>query len=173
MRTPFFSPRVVGVCALLTLSGCSESAPPADDATPEAVQPARAATASSDGALPHPCTLLTGADAEEVLGPGANTTRNSDSSCLLRSATGSSEIGVKIEPLDLDVWDGGNTMIAMDSEARKVPDIGDGGYTFGGGNIVFAEGPAEVKIIMSLYVGSSPAFDVARVVARKVAAGLQ
>jgi hypothetical protein len=107
-----------------------------------------------------------------VLGPGARTIRNSDSSCLLRSATSSSEIGVKIEELDLDAWDGGDAMMAMDSLARKVPDIGDGGYTFMGGSIVFAKGHAQVKIIMSLYGGSPPAFETAQVVARKVAAGL-
>jgi hypothetical protein len=39
----------------------------------------RPAATSSPAALPHPCTLLTVKDAEEVLGPGAQVTRGSES----------------------------------------------------------------------------------------------
>jgi hypothetical protein len=159
----------------LALGACSKAAPRAPEsagAAEAAATPAVAATAAAAAPLPHPCTLLTAADVEEVLGAGASLTRDSESTCLLRSATADSQIGVKMAELDRDTWDGGEMMMTMDKDAKKLTDIGEGAYTYMGGNVVFAKGHAEVTVVMSLYKGSLPALDAAQIIAKKVAAAL-
>lgn len=160
-------------CVLVIGSGaCSKSAPPASDTTQAASTPAQPPAGLSSAALPHPCTLLTATDAEEVLGPGAQVTRDSESACSLKSAKADSEIEVKIEELDRNTWDGGETMMKFDKSAKKVTGIGESGYTFMGGSIVFAKGRAEVTVIMSVYKGPMPTFEAAQIIAKKVAGAL-
>ena len=109
-----------------------------------------------------------------MLGPGATLVRDSEDTCDL---AGRNEFGlgptfsVKIAELP-DTWDGGDTMMAMDKDAKKLPDIGDGGYTYMGGSIVFKKGNAEVSVITSNDKGALSKFDAARLVAARVAAGM-
>jgi hypothetical protein len=164
---------IVLTCVLVIGAvGCSKSSPPASDATQAASTPAQAAATSSPAALPHACTLLTVKDAEDVLGPGAQVTRGSESTCALKDARSDSEIHVTIEELDRNTWDGGETMMTMDKDAKKVTGIGEGGYTYMGGNIVFAKGRAQVTVIVSAYQGPKPKFEAAEFIAKKVAGAL-
>ena len=164
---------IVLTCVLVIgVAGCSRSAPPASDTTQAGSTPAQPAATSSPAALPHACTLLTVKDAEEVLGPGAQVTRGSESTCALKNARSDSEIHVTIEELDRNTWDGGEMMMRMDKEAKKVTGIGDGGYSYMGGSIVFAKGRAQVTVIVSTYNGPTPKFEAAQIIAAKVAGAL-
>lgn len=171
--------RSLAVFAVTCLAGfnlvaCSKPAPPSGGAAepgsaPPAAQPA---AASESKALPHACDLLTVKDAEAVFGQGAKLVRDSEDTCDLATPNPvGPTLSVKIEELS-DTWDGGETMMAMDKEARKLPDIGEGGYTYMGGSIVFKKGHAEVSVITSNYRGSLSRFDAARLIAMKVAAAM-
>jgi hypothetical protein len=160
--------------AVFNLVACSKPAPPAGGATESgsAAPVAQPAAAPASKALPHACDLLTAKDAEAVFGQGAKLVRDSVDTCDLATANPvGPSISVKIEELS-DTWDGGETMMAMDKDARKVPDVGEGGYTFMGGSIVFKKGHAEVSVITSNYRGSLSKFDAARLIATKVAAAM-
>ena len=158
----------------LSLVACSKPAPPAGGAAESgsAATATQPAAAPASKALPHACDLLTVKDAEAVFGQGAKLVRDSEDTCDLATPN---EIGpsisVKIEELS-DTWDGGETMMTMDKEARKLPDIGEGGYTYMGGSIVFKKGKAEVSVITSNYRGPLSKLDAARLVATKVAAAM-
>jgi hypothetical protein len=157
--------------AVISLVACSKPAPTSGAAGEPAAAPAaeQAATTSSK-ALPHACDLLTAKDAEAVLGAGASVKRDSEDTCdLVTPNPVGPTLSIKIEELT-DTWDGGDTMIAMDKQARKLPDIGDGGYTFMGGSIVFKKGKAEVSVITSNYRGPLSQFDAAKLIAAQVAA---
>ena len=158
-----------------SLVACSKPAPPSGGAAAEsgsAAPAAQPAAAPASKAIPHACDLLTVKDAEAIFGQGAKLVRDSEDTCdLATSKELGPTISVKIEELS-DTWDGGETMMAMDKEARKLPDIGEGGYTYMGGSIVFKKGRAEVSVIMSNYRGSLSKFDAARLVATKVAAAM-
>jgi len=157
-----------------SLVACSKPA----SSTGGAAESGSAASASQPAAapvskpLPHACDLLTVNDAEAVFGVGAKLVRDSEDTCdLATSEPLGPTVSVKIEELS-DTWDGGETMMAMDKEARKLPDIGDGGYTYMGGSIVFRKGNAEVSVITSNYRGSLSKFDAAKLIATKVAAAM-
>lgn len=60
----------------------------------------------------------------------------------------------------------------FDKDAKKVDGIGDGGYTFGGGTIVFKKGNAEVSVITSTYEGAISKFDAAKIIAERIAAAM-
>jgi hypothetical protein len=163
------------LCTLaLALAACSGSAPQSSGASEasNAGSEQQAASQSEPAALPHPCTLLTTKDAEEVMGSGAKLTRDSETDCDLQDDTFGNILAVSIKPLDKDTWDGGEMMMTMDKEARKITDIGEGGYTFGGGTIVFKKGEAEVSVITSAYKGPKEKLEAAKIIGAKVAAAL-
>jgi hypothetical protein len=160
---------------VVALNACSKEAPPAggSTATTSAGTSDQPAAAPAAKPIPHACDLLTVKDAEAVMGPGARLVRDSSDTCDLATA---SELGptisVKIEELS-DTWDGGDTMAAMDKDVKKLPDIGDGGYSYMGGSIAFKKGKAEVSVITSNYRnGPLSKIDAARLVATKVAAAM-
>jgi len=166
----------VACVAVVGLVACSKPAPTGGGGT--AAEPAAAAPASSpavessSGALPHACDLLTAKDAEAVLGPGATVKRDSVTTCdLVTPNPLGPSVSVKIEELS-DTWDGGDTMMMMDKEARKLPDVGEGGYTYMGGSIVFKKGKAEVSVITSNYKGALSKLDAAKLIAGRVAAAM-
>ena len=157
--------------AIISLVACSKPAPPAEGAA-ESSPAAAAAAVPASKALPHACDLLTAKDAEAVLGPGATTTRDSEDTCdLVTPSPLGPTVSIKIEELT-DTWDGGDTMLTMDKEAKKLPDVGEGGYTFMGGSIVFKKGNAEVSVITSNYKGALSKFDAAKLIATRVAAAM-
>lgn len=160
--------------ATISLVACSTPAPPAGGAAESAAPAAAAepAAAPSSKALPHACDLLTAKDAEAVLGPGATVTRDSEDTCdLVTPSPLGPTISIKIEELS-DTWDGGDMMLTMDKDAKKVPDIGEGGYTFMGGSIVFKKGRAEVSVFTTNYKGALSKFDAAKLIATRVAAAM-
>jgi len=53
-----------------------------------------------------------------------------------------------------------------------VTGIGEGGYTFMGGSIVFAKGRAQVTVVTSVYKGPMSKFEAAQIIAKKVAGAL-
>ena len=174
-RTITLAVACVGVVGLVA---CSKPAPTAGGGTavePGAAAPASAPAAeSSSNALPHACDLLTAKDAEAVLGPGATVKRDSVSTCDLVTSDPyglGPTISIKIEELS-DTWDGGDLMMTVDKGARKLPDIGEGGYTYMGGSIVFKKGKAEVSVITSAYKGALSKFDAAKLIAERVAAAM-
>ena len=132
-----------------------------------------APAASKASVLPHPCTLLSQKDGEEVLGAGAQIKRDSDTACIIEAANGSGgAIEVKIEPLDSDSWNAGKKMILeTHSKEKSLSGIGDDADTFLGG-IMFRKGNANVSVITTAYSGAKPKAEVAKYVADKVAAGL-
>jgi hypothetical protein len=172
IRRPFVV--AVTCLAVISLVACSKPAPPSGGATESgsAAPASEPAAAPAPKALPHACDLLTAKDAEAVLGPGARLIRDSEDTCDLATP---SELGptvsIKIEELS-DTWDGGDFMMTMDKEAKKLPDIGDGGYTYMGGSIVFKKGKAEISVITSNYKGSLSKLDAAKLIATKVAAAM-
>jgi hypothetical protein len=172
IRRPFI---VAVLClAFAGLIACSTPAPTSGGAD-QAGSPAPAAAPAAPQAgkpLPHACDLLTPKDAEAVLGPGASVTRDSESTCDLvtPSAVGPT-VSIKIEELS-DTWDGGDFMMSTDKTAQKLPDIGDGGYSYMDGSIVFKKGNAEVSVITSNYRGSLSKLDAAKLIAARVAAAM-
>jgi hypothetical protein len=174
MRIHRLSALAVTYLAAFSVVACSKPAAPAGGAA-ESAPAASAAQPAAEPAskpIPHACDLLTVKDAEAVFGKGARLVRDSEDTCDLATP---SEVGptvsVKIEPLS-DTWDGGETMMTMDKEARKLTDIGDGGYTYMGGSIVFKKGAAEISVITTNYRGALSKLDAARLVATKVAAAM-
>ncbi len=172
IRRPFI---VVILClAFAGLVACSTPAPTSDGAA----QAGSAAPASTPAApqagkpIPHACNLLTPKDAEAVLGPGARLVRDSDTTCDLATASAlGPTVSIKIEELS-DTWDGGDFMISMDKTAQKLPEIGDGGYSYMDGSIVFKKGNAEVSVITSNYKGALSKLDAAKLIATRVAAAM-
>ncbi len=171
--------RIFAVTLICLTAGALHACSKAASVTNNAASTTAASTAGqSDPApvakpLPHGCDLLTVKDAEAVMGPGARLVRDSSDTCDLATA---SELGptisVKIEELS-DTWDGGDTMATMDKEVRKLPDIGDGGYSYMGGSIAFKKGRAEVSVITSNYRnGPLSKLDAARLIATRVAAAM-
>jgi hypothetical protein len=169
IRRPFVA--AMTCAAVIGLVACTKAAPSSGGAAEPAAAAAVAPAATpSPNALPHACDLLTAKDAEAVLGPGATVTRDSEDTCdLVTPNPLGPTVSVKIEELS-DTWDGGDTMMAMDKDARKMPDIGEGGYTYMGGSIVFKKGKAEVSVITSNYKGALSKFDAAKLIAARVAA---
>jgi hypothetical protein len=169
IRRPFVV--AVTCAAVISLVACSKPAPTSEGAAePAATAGTESAATPSAKALPHACDLLTAADAEAVLGPGATVTRDSEDTCdLVTPNPVGPTVSIKIEPLS-DTWDGGDFMISTDKDARKLPDVGDGGYTYMGGSIAFKKGNAEVSVITSNYRGSLSKFDAAKLIATRVAA---
>jgi hypothetical protein len=179
-------PRPMAVLLALVLaigftacSNSSTSTAPAANApqasTPAAqpaAQPAASAGATTDKGFPHPCTLLTQKDAEEVAGPGATVKRESVDECDVQATQWDNVLSVKIEEVDLSTWDGGETMMKFDKTAKKVAGIGEDAYSYMDGNIVFKKGKASVTVIVSAYKGPKAKFDAAKYIAERVAAGL-
>ena len=169
IRRPFAA--AVTCAAVVSLVACTKPAP-ATERTAEPATAAEPAATPSPEALPHACDLLTATDAEAVLGPGATVTRDSEDTCdLVTPNPLGPTVSIKIEELS-DTWEGGDTMIAMDKDARKLPDIGEGGYTYMGGSIAFKKGKAEVSVITSNYRGPLSKFDAAKLIATRVAAAM-
>ena len=163
----------IGLMACSNSSTSTTPAANAPQASSPAVQPAANAGAAADAkALPHPCTLLTQKDAEEVAGPGATLKHESSRECAVQATQWDNVAGVIIEELDANTWDGGETMMKFDKTAKKVAGIGEDAYTFGDGNIVFKKGKASVTVVVSAYKGPKAKFDAAKYLAEKVAAGL-
>lgn len=159
--------------ALLVVS-CSKPAPPADEAAagPAAAgqQPPAASEAKTDEGLPHPCTLITRQDALDFYGEGGKIERNSVDSCDIQSpklAGGSIE--VKIEPLDVDTWDGGAMMKQFDKSVESLPSLAEGGYTYMNACVVFRKGKASVSVIATAYDGPKPKLEAAKLLAERVA----
>ncbi len=155
--------------AVISLSACTMPAPPSGGAAESglAAPAAQPAAAPASKGLPHACDLLTAKDAEAVLGPGATVKRDSEDTCdLVTPNPLGPTVSIKIEELS-DTWDGGDFMTTMDKEARKLPDIGEGGYTYMGGSIVFKKGRAEVSVITSNYKGSLSKLDAAKLIATR------
>jgi hypothetical protein len=171
IRRPFVA--AVTCAAVVSFVACTKPAPASEGAAEPAAAAAAAvapAATPSSNALPHACDLLTAEDAEAVLGQGATVTRDSEDTCdLVTPNPIGPTVSIKIEELS-DTWDGGDTMMAMDRDARKLPDIGEGGYTYMGGSIVFKKGKAEVSVITSNYKGPLSKFDAAKLIAARVAA---
>jgi hypothetical protein len=150
---------------------CSKSTPPA---SPNTAKNAAAPAASTSSGLPHPCTLLTAKDGEEVFGVGAQIERNSDTSCEIEGAKLITDglITVNIKLIDPATWDGGKkTVFAMFPKENSVSGIGEDVYTFMEG-IVFHKGKVEVNVITSGYTGPKPKAEVAKYIAEQVAARL-
>jgi hypothetical protein len=159
---------------LVACSGASTSTTPPANTAPAsspAAQPA-ANAGTTDKGLPHPCTLLSQKDAEEVAGPGATLKRESVDECDIQATQWDNVLGVKIEEVDLSTWDGGETMMQFDKTAKKVAGIGESAYSFGDGNIVFKKGKAEVTVTIGAYKGPKAKADAAKYIAERVAAGL-
>jgi hypothetical protein len=161
--------------ALVMSIACSSSSSSSSSGSPEtaAAAPASAAApAAKPAAVPHACDLLKTEDAQAVLGPAGMVKRAGEVNCDLTTPNPlGPSIEVKIQPLS-DEWDGGETMMMLDKQAKKVPDIGDGGYTFGGGTIVFKKGAFEVSVITSVYKGDMSKYDAARLIAERLATRL-
>jgi hypothetical protein len=153
---------------------CSKSTPPTSpNSAKSAAAPAASAAPTSSG-LPHPCTLLTAKDGEEVFGAGAQIKRESDTSCDIQGANLLTDgiIEVEIEPLDPATWDGGKqSVFAMFPKEKSVSGIGEDGYSFMGG-IIFRKGKAKVTVTTTGYLGPKPKAEVARHLAEQVAARL-
>jgi hypothetical protein len=164
--------------SVLILAGsflaCSKSTPPTSlDSAKSAAAPAEPA-ASASSALPHPCTLLTAKDGEEVIGAGAQIKRDSNTTCTIEGAKLITDgaLAVDIEPLDPATWDGGKkSTFAMFPKEKSISGIGEDGYTFMGG-IIFRKGKAKVTVSTSAYLGLKPKAEVAKYIAEQVAARL-
>jgi hypothetical protein len=152
---------------------CSKSTPSTLPNTAKSAVVPAAPVASTSVALPHPCTLLTAKDGEEVFGAGAQIKRNSETSCMIYGAKpADGAIAVEIEPLDPATWDGGKkSTFAMFPKEKSVSGIGEDGYTFMEG-IIFRKGKAKVTVTPSAYTGSKPKAEVAKYIAEQVATRL-
>jgi hypothetical protein len=149
---------------------CSKSTPSTPSNSTKGAAPA-APVASTSSGLPHPCTLLTAKDGEEVFGPGAQIKRDSDTTCMIYAAKLSDgSVAVEIEPLDPSTWDGGKKAVfAMFPNEKSVSGIGEDGYTFMGG-IIFRKGNAKVTVTTTAYFGPKPKPEIATYIAQQVAA---
>ena len=115
---------------------------------------AAAPAASNSSGLPHPCTLLTAKDAEEVFGAGAQLKRHSDTTCMIEGADLLPDglIAVTITLIDPKDWDASKkTVFATYPKEKSVSGIGDDAYTFSGG-IVFHKGKVLVNVATSGYL---------------------
>jgi len=130
--------------------------------------------ASTSSGLPHPCTLLTAKDAEEVFGAGAQLKRHSDTTCMIEGADLLPDglIAVTITLIDPKDWDASKkTVFATYPKEKSVSGIGDDAYTFSDG-IVFHKGKVLVNVATSGYLGPKPKAEVAKHLAEQVAARL-
>jgi hypothetical protein len=153
---------------------CSKTTPSTSPNTAKSAAAPAAPVASTSSGLPHPCTLLTAKDTEEVFGAGAQIKRDSDTSCHIEGANLMTDghIGVDIKLIDPATWDGGKkSVFAMFPKEKSVSGIGDDAYTFMEG-IVFHKGKVEVNVITAGYLGPKPKADVAKYIAEQVAARL-
>ena len=133
-----------------------------------------APAASTSSALPHPCTLLTAKDAEEVFGAGAQLKRHSDTTCMIEGADPLPDglISVTITLIDPKDWDASKkNVFATFPEAKFVSGIGEDGYTFSEG-IAFHKGKVFVIVSTSGYLGPKPKAEIAKHLAEQVAAHL-
>jgi hypothetical protein len=150
---------------------CSKSTAPT---SPNSAKSAAAPAASTSSGLPHPCTLLTAKDGEEVFGAGAQIKRDSDTSCMIEGANVFTDggIAVDIKPIDPASWDRGKkTIFAMFPKEKSVSGIGEDGYTLDGA-IIFRKGKVEVTVNPGAYFGPKPKAEIAKYIAEQVAARL-
>ncbi|MGD0460650.1 MAG: hypothetical protein ABSC21_23250 [Terriglobia bacterium] len=150
---------------------CSKSTP---TTSPNSAKSAAAPAASTSSGLPHPCTLLTAKDAEEVFGAGAQLKRHSDTTCMIEGADLLPDglIAVTITLIDPKDWDASKkTVFATYPKEKSVSGIGDDAYTFSDG-IVFHKGKVLVNVATSGYLGPKPKAEVAKHLAEQVAARL-
>jgi hypothetical protein len=153
---------------------CSKSTPTTSPNSAKGGAAPAAPVASTSSGLPHPCTLLTAKDAEEVFGAGAQIKRDSDTSCHIEGANLITDglIAVDIKLIDPAAWDGGKkSTFAMFPKEKSVSGIGDDAYTFMEG-IVFHKGKVEVSVVTAGYIGPKPKADIAKHIAEQVAARL-
>ncbi len=153
---------------------CSKSTPSTSPNTAKsAAAPAMPAASTSSG-LPHPCTLLTAKDAEEVFGAGAQIKRLSDTSCMIEGADVLPDglIGVDIKLIDPKNWDADKKYVfATYPKEKSVSGIGEDAYTLMDG-IVFHKGKVKVTVAANAYTGPKPKAEVAKFIAEQVAARL-
>ena len=150
---------------------CSKSTP---TTSANSAKSAAAPAASNSSGLPHPCTLLTAKDAEEVFGAGAQLKRHSDTTCMIEGADLLPDglIAVTITLIDPKDWDASKkTVFATYPKEKSVSGIGDDAYTFSDG-IVFHKGKVLVNVATSGYLGPKPKAEVAKHLAEQVAARL-
>ena len=153
---------------------CSKSTPTTSPNSAKGGAAPAAPVASTSSGLPHPCTLVTAKDGEEVFGAGAQIKQNSDTSCEIDGPNLMTDgiVGVDIKLIDPKDWDGGKqSVFAMFPKEKSVSGIGDDAYTFSDG-IVFHKGKVEVNVITSGYLGHKPKAEVAKHLAEQVAARL-
>ncbi len=165
-RFSFLAFVLIWAGSFLACSKSTSSNPPKSEGAPAAP------VASAPSGLPHPCTLLTAKDFEEVWGPGAQIKRNSDTSCTIEAPNLAADglIGVDIEPLNPATWDGGKkATLNMFPKEKSVSGVGEDAYTLMGA-IIFRKGRAKVTVTASAYLGPKPKADVAKSIAEKVAA---
>lgn len=160
---------VVAAGTIACSSSSSSSSSTAGSPEKAAAAPAASQSAAADKPVPHACDVLTKEDAQAVFGPEGIVERAGDVDCDLKTPKllGPS-ITVRIEPVS-DTWDGGDMMMQMDKTARKVPDVGDGGYSHSGGTIVFKKGAYEVSVITSVYKGDKSKYEAAHLIAERIA----
>lgn len=153
---------------------CSKSTPTTSPNTAKSAAAPAAPVASTPSGLPHPCTLVTAKDAEEIFGAGAQIKRDSDTSCHIEGANVMTDghVAVDIKLIDPATWDGGKkSVFVMFPKEKSVSGIGDDAYTFMD-SIVFHKGKVEVNVMTGAYLGPKPKADVAKHLAEQVAARL-
>lgn len=158
--------------ALLLLAACSKKEPSSSGAPLNSSAVGDSDSRTPDN-LPHPCTLVTVADAEAILGPGAKIVRNSDTECDIDAQNlRDGGISIKIEPAPEDFAGDKEVTMKLDKDAKSVSGIGDGAYTFMGG-LIFVKGKAQVNVIGSAYRSKVMPHDSAvEYIAKKVIAKL-
>jgi hypothetical protein len=122
--------RMLSAVALVLLISCSSStsSPAVSNASSTA-----AATAAA-GALPEPCSLITQAEVENVLGKGATMTpvanqRTGMHECRLKAATTGTIEVIVIVVHNADLWDATKkAMLPPNSDAKSVSGLGDDAF---------------------------------------------
>lgn len=166
---------VLAVVALIASVACKKTeSSPTSSAAPAAAATTAKGGEKTDEGLPHPCTLVTTADAEAILGPGATVVRDSVTTCDLQAKNifDGGLMSIKMEPASED-WAGTKEMtMKFDDKAKSVSGIGDDAYSFMGGMII-KKGNMEINVIATAYKSKvMPKEKAVEYVAKKVIAQL-
>ncbi len=145
------------VAALWILTGCSKSAsgPNTDSSS------AGTSTASTSTTLtgsPKPCSLITQAEVESVLGRGASMTADTNprtgmNECKLKLANGTDldQLVMVIQPTNAQSWDMVKKTFMQDKKVKEVSGLGDDAINVGGYAGIWArKGDKYVQIFGSL-----------------------
>jgi hypothetical protein len=112
--------------AVLFLAACSSSTPGPGSTT--------ASSAVLPGGLPDPCSLITQAELETALGPGATKTsvdnqRTGNQDCRLKPATAGNIELIVIIVHKADLWDGiKKAVLPPSSDGKTVSGLGDDAF---------------------------------------------